>query len=113
MRVGLAYVVGAWVILQIVDFGLDAISAPNWIMQVFILLAAVGFPVVLIVAWVFELTPEGIKRESEIDRTQSASAPTRHRMDRVIIVFLAVAVLLLFGERFFAGTNGGPLSKKQ
>lgn len=105
MRVGLAYVVGAWVILQIVDFGLDAISAPNWIMQMFILLAAVGFPVVLIVAWVFELTPEGIRRESEIDRTQSISAPTGRRLDRVIIAFLAVAVVLLFGERFFVGPD--------
>jgi TolB-like protein len=105
VRVGLAYVVGAWVILQIVDFGLDAISAPNWIMQMFILLAAVGFPVVLIVAWVFELTPEGIRRESEIDRTQSISAPTGRRLDRVIIAFLAVAVLLLFGERFFVGPD--------
>ena len=105
MRVGLAYVVGAWVILQIVDFGLDAISAPNWIMQMFILLAAVGFPVVLIVTWVFELTPEGIRRESEIDRTQSISAPTGRRLDRVIIAFLAVAVVLLFGERFFVGPD--------
>ena len=105
VRVGLAYVVGAWVILQIVDFGLDAISAPNWIMQMFILLAAVGFPVVLIVTWVFELTPEGIRRESEIDRTQSISAPTGRRLDRVIIAFLAVAVLLLFGERFFVGPD--------
>ncbi len=105
MRVGLAYVVGAWVILQIVDFGLDAISAPNWIMQMFILLAAVGFPVVLIVTWVFELTPEGIRRESEIDRTQSSSASTGRRLDRVIIAFLAVAVLLLFGERFFVGPD--------
>ena len=105
MRVGLAYVVGAWVILQIVDFGLDAISAPNWIMQMFILLAAVGFPVVLIVTWVFELTPEGIRRESEIDRAQSISAPTGRRLDRVIIAFLAVAVLLLFGERFFVGPD--------
>ena len=105
MRVGLAYVVGAWVILQIVDFGLDAISAPNWIMQMFILLAAVGFPVVLIVAWVFELTPEGIRRESEIDRTQSISAPTGRRLDRVIIAFLAVAVVLLFGERFFVSPD--------
>lgn len=105
MRVGLAYVVGAWVILQIVDFGLDAISAPNWIMQMFILLAAVGFPVVLIVTWVFELTPEGIRRESEIDRTQSISAPTGRRLDRVIIAFLAVAVLLLFGDRFFIGPD--------
>lgn len=105
MRVGLAYAVGAWVMLQIVDFGLDAISAPNWIVQVFILAAAVGFPVVLVVAWVFELTPEGIRRESEIDRTQSVSRPTGHRIDRVIIVFLAVAVLLLFGERFFVGPH--------
>lgn len=105
VRVGLAYVVGAWVILQIVDFGLDAISAPNWIMQMFILLAAVGFPVVLIVTWVFELTPEGIRRESEIDRTQSISAPTGRRLDRVIIAFLAVAVLLLFGDRFFIGPD--------
>ncbi len=105
MRVGLAYVVGAWVTLQIVDFGLDAISAPNWIMQMFILLAAVGFPVVLIVAWVFELTPEGIRRESEIDRTQSVSAPAGRRLDRVIIALLAVAVLILFGERFFVGPH--------
>ena len=105
VRVGLAYVVGTWVILQIVDFGLDAISAPNWIMQMFILLAAVGFPVVLIVTWVFELTPEGIRRESEIDRTQSILAPTGRRLDRVIIAFLAVAVLLLFGERFFVGPD--------
>jgi len=105
VRVGLAYVVSAWVTLQIVDFGLDAISAPNWIMQVLILLAAVGFPVVLIVAWVFELTPEGIRRESEIDRTQPNSAPTGRRLDRVIIAFLAVAVLLLFGERFFVGPD--------
>ena len=105
MRVGLAYAVGAWVMLQIVDFGLDAISAPNWIVQVFILAAAVGFPIVLVVAWVFELTPEGLRRESEIDRTQSVSPPTGHRIDRVIIVFLAVAVLLLFGERFFVGPH--------
>ena len=54
-------------------------------------LAGFGSPVVLIVAWVFELTPEGIKRESEIDRTQPTSAPTGHRLDRVIIAFLAVA----------------------
>ena len=52
-RVGIAYVVGAWVLLQGIDFMLDAISAPNWIVQVFILAAVAGFPVVLITAWVF------------------------------------------------------------
>lgn len=99
-RVGIAYVVGAWVMLQIVDFVLDAISAPNWIVQVFILAAAVGLPVVLIVSWVFELTPEGLKRESEIDRTQPLAAQPGHKLDRAIIAFLVVAVLILVGERF-------------
>lgn len=99
-RVGLAYVVGAWVLLQIIDFVLDAISAPNWIVQVFILAAAVGFPVVLIFSWVFELTSEGIKRESEIDQSQSITPNTGRKLDRVIIAFLAVAVIILLADRF-------------
>jgi len=99
-RAGIAYVVGAWILLQIVDFVLDAISAPNWIVQVFILAAAVGLPVVLIVSWIFELTPEGLKRESEIDRTKPIAAHTGHKLDRAIIAFLVIAVLILAGERF-------------
>ncbi len=70
VRVGVAYMVAAWVVLQIIYFVVDAISAPNWIVQVFILVAAIGLPVVLAISWAFELTPEGVKRESEIDRSQ-------------------------------------------
>jgi len=99
-RVGAAYVLAAWVLLQAVDFVLDAISAPNWILQVFILAAAVGLPVVLIFAWVFEMTPEGIKREVEIDRSQSITPDTGRKLDRVIIIFLALAVVLLLVDRF-------------
>ena len=64
-RMGIAYVVVAWVLLQAIDFGLDIISAPNWVMQVFFLAAIVGLPIVLIFSWVFEMTPEGIKLESK------------------------------------------------
>jgi TolB-like protein/Flp pilus assembly protein TadD len=100
IRVGLAYVVGGWVLLQIIDFVLDAISAPNWIVQVFILVAVVGLPVVLTIAWVFEMTPEGVKRQSEIDRGASITSTTGRKLDRVIISFLALAVVLLLADRF-------------
>jgi len=101
-RVGVAYVVIAWVLLQMVDFALDLISAPNWVMQVFFLVAVVILPVVLIFSWVFEMTPEGIKRESEIDRNQSVTQNTGRKLDRTIIIFLALAVLLLLADRFIS-----------
>lgn len=100
IRVGLAYVLAAWVILQIVDFVLEVIVAPDWILQVFVLAAAVGLPMVLIIAWVFEMTPEGIKRESQIDRSQSITPQTGHKLDRVIIASLAVAVVFLLVDKF-------------
>jgi TolB-like protein len=99
-RMGIAYVVVAWVLLQAIDFALDIISAPNWVMQVFFLAAMAGLPIVLIFSWIFEMTPEGIKRESEIDRSQSVTRETGRKLDRTIIAFLAFAVVLLLAERF-------------
>ncbi|HEY5774940.1 MAG TPA: hypothetical protein VIS57_02540 [Xanthomonadales bacterium] len=107
-RMGIAYAVVAWVLLQAIDFTLDIISAPNWVMQVFFLAAVVGLPIVLIFSWVFEITPEGIKRESEIDRTQSVTQNTGRKLDRTIISFLTLAVILLLGERFMHGGNEVP-----
>ena len=98
-RVGIAYLVGAWVSLQFADFVLDAISAPNWILQVFILAAAIGLPVALIFSWVFEMTPDGIKRESQIDRSRSDATVTGRKLDRVIITFMAAAILILVTDR--------------
>jgi len=99
-RVGIAYAVVAWVLLQVVDLVLDNIDAPAWIMKVFMLAVAVGFPVALIFAWAFEKTPEGIKLEKNVDRSQSITPQTGRKLDRLIIVFLAVAVIVLLGERF-------------
>ena len=107
-RMGIAYIVVGWVLLQAIDFSLDIISAPNWVMQVFLLAAMAGLPVVLIVSWVFELTPEGVKRESEIDRSQSIVTNTGRKMDRTIIVFLVLAVALLLAERFIGEKHTAP-----
>jgi TolB-like protein len=98
-RVGIAYALAAWVLLQIVDFVLDVIAAPDWILQVFVLAAAIGLPVVLIFSWVFEMTPEGLKLESQVDRSQSITPHTGRKLDRVIILFLALAVAVLLADR--------------
>lgn len=94
-RVGIAYALAAWVGLQVIDFALEVISAPHWILQVSALLAVIGFPAVLVFAWVYEVTPEGIKRETEVDRSQSITPHTGRRLDRVIIGTLALVVITL------------------
>jgi TolB-like protein len=99
-RVGIAYGLGAWVLLQAADFGLQVIDAPNWILQVLVLIAAIGLPAVLVFAWVFEITPEGVKREKDIDRNQSITPETGKKLDRAIIGILVMAVALLLIDRF-------------
>jgi TolB-like protein/Tfp pilus assembly protein PilF len=99
-RVGFAYAIAAWVLLQVVDLVLENIAAPDWVMKVFMLGVAVGFPVSVIIAWAFEITPEGIKRESQVDRSQSIVQTTRRKLDRIIIGFLAVAVVFLLIDPF-------------
>lgn len=116
VRMGIAYGVVAWVLLQFIDFALEVIDAPGWILQVFVLTAAIGLPIVLIFSWVFELTPEGLKRESEIDRTQSITPETGRKIDRIIIGALALAVVVLLADRFVSSPSekgSEPFSEQQ
>jgi TolB-like protein/Tfp pilus assembly protein PilF len=100
LRVGAAYVVVGWLVLQFVDvvfpmFGIDeALGRPILI----IMLA--GLPVALILAWVFELTPDGIKKEKDVDRSQSITSETGYKLDRTIIVILMLAIGLLLIDKF-------------
>jgi len=107
-RVGIAYAVAAWVLLQVVDLVLENIAAPDWVMKVFMLAVAIGFPVAVIIAWAFEMTSEGIKRESDVDRSQSIVSSTGRKLDRIIIGFLALAVVLLAIDPF--GDDSDPAS---
>ena len=98
-RIGVAYVLFGWVLLQGADFALDLIGAPNWIIQSLSVVVAAGLPVALIIAWAFELTPEGLKREKEVDRSQSITTKTGRKLDRVIIGVLALAVVYLLVDK--------------
>jgi TolB-like protein len=92
----------SWLILQVSDVILGNIEAPQWIFRVILLLLACGLPPVLLFAWAFELTPEGLKRDSEVVRSQSITARTGRKLDFVIIGVLVAAVGFLLAERFTA-----------
>jgi TolB-like protein/Flp pilus assembly protein TadD len=98
-RVGIAYVLLGWAVLQGADFMLDLAGAPDWVIRVFAIAGVVGFPFALFFAWAFELTPEGIKRESEIDRSQPAPTQTGRKLNGIIIGLLVVIVALLLADR--------------
>ena len=100
VRVGVAYLVSAWLLLQLADIVLENISAPQWVMQAFMLFLAIGLPIALIFAWAFELTSEGIKRERDVDRSQSITPQTGRKLDFMIIGVLAVVIVLLLLDRF-------------
>ena len=99
-RVGIAYVVSAWVLLQVVDLVLENIAAPEWVMQVFMLAMAIGFPVALLFAWAFEMTPEGIKLEKDVDKSESITKQTGQKLMRNTAIALAIAVVLLLVDKF-------------
>ncbi|NOR19298.1 MAG: adenylyl cyclase, partial [Xanthomonadales bacterium] len=109
-RVGIAYAISAWVLLQIVDLVLDNISAPDWVMQVFMLALAVGFPIAIIVAWAFEMTPDGIKKEKDVDRSQSITPQTGQKLNRSIIIVLVIALAWFGWDKFLEQPGSGSTS---
>jgi TolB-like protein len=110
VRVAIAYLITSWLLMQVVDLVLENVSAPEWVMQVFMLMLAVGFPIALIFAWAFEMTPEGIKKEKDVDRAQSITTQTGRKLDFTIIGILALAVVFLLFDRFFSRPETPPAS---
>ncbi len=109
-RVGVAYVVVAWLLIQVATQIFPFFDIPNWAVRLVVLLLALGFPVTLIMAWAFELTPEGLKRTDEVPVQQSIARSTRRKLDYAIIAVLAAAVGLLLFDRFRAKPAVAPAS---
>lgn len=95
-RVGLAYLVTAWVIAQVASLILNSIKAPDWVMQSLLLLLGLGFIAALIIAWAYELTPEGIKKEKDVLRDESITNITAKKLDYITLA-AAFVVIALFG----------------
>ncbi len=107
-KVGTAYTVAAWLSLQVIDLVLENINAPDWVMQVFMLGLVVGFPIAIIIAWAFEVTPDGVKLEKNVDRSQSINESTGRQLNRGIIMILSMAIVLLLTDRFRDEIFGEP-----
>ncbi len=92
VRVGLAYIVIGWVLAQIAEFAFENFGAPEWVLKTFVVAVLLGLPLALFFAWAFEMTPEGLKREEDVDRSNSITPSTGRKLDFVIIGVLAVAL---------------------
>src|SRR6266705_2676012 len=98
-KVAIAYGVVAWLLMQVASQIFPFFEIPNWAVRLVVLLLAIGFPVAVILAWAFELTPEGIKREESIDVSKSLTRKSRRKLDFFIIAVLLLVIAALLFQR--------------
>ncbi len=103
-KVAIAYGVVAWLLIQIATQVFPFFEIPNWTVRLVVLLIAIGFPIALIIAWAFELTPEGLKRTEVADVAPATCSPHRAWI-YVVIIAGAMSVGLFFLGRYTASTR--------
>jgi len=100
IRVAGLYLVGAWLLTQVATTLLPLFGAPEWLLRSVVILLAIGFIPALIFSWVFELTPEGLKRDADVAPDHSIGPQTARRLDRMIIVVLLIALGYFAFDKF-------------
>ena len=100
IRMAGLYLVGAWLIVQVSSTVPPMFGAPDWLPRSVVVLLALGFVPMLAFAWVFELTPEGLRRDAEVKPEESIAPQTARRMDRMIIVVLLLALAYFGFDKF-------------
>ena len=99
-RVAIAYVIIAWLILQVGDTLAPALHLGEWVNSALVFFLILGFPIALFFAWAFELTPEGLKKEKEVDRSESITHLTGRKIDYLIIAALILALSYFTFDKF-------------
>ena len=97
---GVAYIVVAWLVAQVLQLVFESFGTPEWVMKTILVLLATGLPLALFFAWAFEMTPEGIKREHEVDRSQSITSQTGKKLNLTIITVMALALAYFAFDKF-------------
>ena len=101
------YILLGWLVLQIADVVVPALNLPHWTMTLLLVIGLFGLPFVIFFAWVYELTPEGLKLTKDVDSEQSVTQTTGKRLEYVIIGFLSIALLLVIVKPNFLPNMGG------
>ncbi len=105
IKVAIAYVIVGWLLLQVSETLVPALHLPEWFHSGIALLLILGFPIALIFAWAFELTPEGIKKEKDVDRSQSITHITGRKIDYFVIAALVLALGFFAFDKFALGPS--------
>ena len=111
IRVAVAYAVMSWLVLQVADMAVPALHLPEWVNSLIFLLLVLGFVPVLVFAWAFELTPEGIKLQKEVDRDRSITRETGKKLNHITLAALALVVVFVIGERFLFPPASAPVEQ--
>ena len=94
-KVAVAYAVVAWLLIQAASIILPSFEAPAWLMKILIAALAIGFPIAVVLAWAFEITPQGIVRAEDVSPTESITKHTGHKLIGVTVVLAVIAASLL------------------
>ncbi len=100
VRVAFAYAIVSWLILQLTDVLMSLLSLPEWVGGFVFLLLVIGFLLALVLSWAYELTPEGLKKEKDVDRSASIAHLTGRKLDFIIIGVLIIAVAMFTLDKF-------------
>ncbi len=90
-KVAVAYIVVGWLLIQVATQVFPFFEIPNWAVQLVVILLILGFPVALILSWAFEITPEGIKREGDVEHGRAITPTTGRKLTALIVVLAALA----------------------
>src|SRR5438876_5793350 len=104
-KVAIAYVVAGWALAQGIAQVFPVFDVPNWIVRLIVGLIVIGFPITLIFAWAFEITPEGLKRTAEADAKPRSGRPINRTWIYIVVVGVAISLALFFLGRYTAGTR--------
>lgn len=99
IRVALFYLVAAWVVVQVAETLLPVFDVPDTAIRVIVLILALGFPLALVFSWVFELTPEGIRREADLQVTEGVKARAANKLNWATLIAAVLAIGLLVADR--------------
>jgi TolB-like protein/Tfp pilus assembly protein PilF len=111
-RAAAFYAAAGWLLVQIATQVFPIFDVPTWTMRLVVVAVIVGFPFALLFSWFYEWTPQGLKRESEVDRSESIMHVTGKKLDRWIIAALGLAVILLLADKFVLRKDALPVPDK-
>jgi TolB-like protein len=104
-KIGIAYLIVAWLLMQVAALAVPALLLPDWVTTLVVFLLLLGFPVALLLAWAYEVTPEGVKKTKNIPATKRASGLAHRKLDFLVIGLLSIAVIILVFENRRAGDD--------